>query len=228
MTMSQPGDNGDFTNTGSRNDVSLFNIRGSNNCVIKYDNIAEKGINSDRIPGKFNSDAQPVKSESHSKRTGALLYLADNLIGGILIGPLTVFCWRGMWNLVTVYVFPNDKDLSGYTCAAIGNVGLLIVAFIQTFLKSHLRVDNKLHWWLGYHVFTCVCFVLNVCHWHGMWFLLDYFLGLGFQSAWISFAIGKFCNQFSFCCLSTFVSIHQSINHCFISQVGQLVARYNI
>ena len=53
-----------------------------------------------------------------------------------------------------------------------------------------IRVDNLLHWTVGYHAYTYVLGALNVCHWRGVWVLLDYYTGVNVVSVWTSFAIG--------------------------------------
>jgi len=56
-----------------------------------------------------------------------------------------------------------------------------------------IRVDNLLHWTVGYHAYTYVLGALNVCHWRGVWVLLDYYTGVNVVSVWTSFAIGWLC-----------------------------------
>lgn len=70
------------------------------------------------------------------------LLLIDNVISGILIGPLTVFYWHGTWTLIERHWFPVhqvDSDgqerliasaTNGWICFAVGNIGLLILVFV--------------------------------------------------------------------------------------------------
>ena len=121
-----------------------------------------------------------------------VLFLVDNLLSALVIGPLVVFYWRGTWTLLDVYLCPDDQAASGWTCSAIGNVGLVCVVYLQKLLARWLRVDNHVHWIVGYHAYTYVLGALNVCHWRGVWVLLDHYTGVSVISSWVTFAIGTF------------------------------------
>ena len=145
------------------------------------------------------SEEKPSPStESRKKRTtkatalAAVLFLADNLLCGLVIGPLTVFYWRGTWTLLGRYVTPSRADVNGWICVVVGVSGLMAVVYVQSFLTRRLRVDNLLHWIFGFHAFTYVVALFNVCHWRGVWTVLDHYTGgVNEISAWTSFALGK-------------------------------------
>jgi len=120
------------------------------------------------------------------------LFLADNLLSAVVIAPLVVCYWRGTWELLNVYLLPDDPAASGWTCFAIGNVGLLCLVYLQKPLSRWMRLDNPLHWMFGYHVYTYVLGGLNICQWRGVWVLLDHYTGVSVLSSWISYAIGSF------------------------------------
>jgi len=121
-----------------------------------------------------------------------LLFVLDNVVCGLFIGPLTVLYWRGAWSLLDVYLFPNDKAISGWICSALGNVGLLCLVYLQKPISRWLRLDHPVHWILGYHLYTYILGGLNVCHWRGLWYLLDYYTGVNVVNSWITFATGWF------------------------------------
>ena len=123
-----------------------------------------------------------------------LLFLVDNLLSAVVIAPLVVFYWRGTWELLNVYLFPDDQPVSGWTCLALGNVGLLCLVYLQQPLARWMRVDNPLHWMLGFHAHTYVLGSLNICQWRGVWILLDHYTGVNVLSSWTSFAIGRLYN----------------------------------
>jgi len=132
-----------------------------------------------------NVDYSPTRS-----CRSLVLFILDNLLSALVIGPLVVFYWRGTWELLDVYLFPDNKEASGWTCTSVGNVGLLCIVYLQNPLARWLRVDNPLHWLLGFHLYTYVLGALNVCHWRGLWVLLDHYTGVSLISSWITFAIG--------------------------------------
>jgi len=118
------------------------------------------------------------------------LYIVDNLLCAVVIGPLVVFYWRGTWELLNSYLLPEHQAASGWTCSAIGNVGLLCLVYLQESLARWIRVDNKLHWILGCHLYTYVLGAVNVCQWRGAWILLDYYTDVSVLNSWLTFAIG--------------------------------------
>ena len=112
-------------------------------------------------------DYSPIRS-----LRALVLFVADNLLSAIVIGPLVVFYWRGTWELLDVYLLPDDKAASGWTCTSVGNIGLICLVYLQKPLARWIHVDNLLHWIFGYHLYTYVLGVLNVCHWRGLWVLI--------------------------------------------------------
>ena len=117
-----------------------------------------------------------------------VLFFVDNLLAAVVIGPLVVFYWRGTWELLNVYLFPDDQAASGWMCVAIGNVGLMFIAYLQKPLVSCIRVGNPMHW-INY-LYTYVLGGLNIFQWRGVWVLLDHYTGVNAPSSWITFAIG--------------------------------------
>lgn len=130
-----------------------------------------------------------------------LLSVFDSMvISGLIIGPLTVFFWRGTWTFLDHQLFPNDQAASGWICLAVGNVGLLIIVHVVDKLEHllewprHQGIVQRVtdwHWMIGYHLYSYVVGVLNVCHWRGLWILLDHYTGINPLSSWVSVAVGK-------------------------------------
>ena len=121
-----------------------------------------------------------------------LLFLLDNLFAIFIIGPLVVFYWRGTWTLLDEHLYPFDLWKSGAICVAIGNGGLFLLAMLQEPLTKHVRKENWLSWLVGYHLYTYVGSFFSVCHWRGIWVLLDYYTGVDLQSHSVTLAIGKY------------------------------------
>jgi len=119
------------------------------------------------------------------------LFLIDNVVCGLIIGPLTVMHWRGTCSLLDVYLFPDNEVISGWTCCAIGNGGLIFLVYLQKPLGGWIRLDHTLHWIIGYRLYTYVLGGLNVFQWRGLWHLLDYYTGVSVINSWITFGIGK-------------------------------------
>lgn len=141
-------------------------------------------MNCKPLSSAFRKYPEPVKH--------AVWFVMDQVICGVLVGPLTVFVWWGSWSLLNSYLFPERMEISGFVCAAIGNCGLLTLAFTQSLWKRYLPVDRTLHWVFGYHLYTVLCVFCNVCHWRGMWTILDHYTGVNLFSSWITYAIGSY------------------------------------
>jgi len=156
------------------------------------------------------SDRKVVNYSPTKSRRALLLFLIDNLLSAAVISPLVVCYWRGTWELLDVYLFADDQAASGWICSAIGNVGLVCVVYLQKPLAGWLRVDNPVHWVLGYHVYTYVLGGLNVCHWRGVWILLDHYTGVSALSSWTTFAIGKSMSHCS--CFTEFTEFTEAVN----------------
>jgi hypothetical protein len=131
-------------------------------------------------------------SSTPKTSTDRLVFVADVLISGLLIGPLTVLYWRGTWTLLDRHLFPHDQAASGWVCSVVGNVGQVGIVYAQGALAGRLRGDRAVDWVVGYHLFTYVLGLFNVCHWRGLWVLLDCYSGVNAFSAWTSFIVGKY------------------------------------
>lgn len=43
-----------------------------------------------------------------------ILYVLDCLFSVVVVGSLVVFVWRGVWDLLDIYLFPQDLALSAW------------------------------------------------------------------------------------------------------------------
>lgn len=48
----------------------------------------------------------------------------------ILIAFAVIFFWRGVWGLMDLYLFPDDRFLSTWVSVAIGSIILMIANYI--------------------------------------------------------------------------------------------------
>jgi len=157
--------------------------------------ISSKNVTNDdeRHCGRRCCSSFDPLSSMGSHRT---LSIVDNIISGLLIGPLTVAFWRGTWTVLDHQLFANSRVTSGWLCLVIGNLGLLVIIYVQNTLERLMRRGSTnrqtVDWIVGYHMYTYVMGLLNVCHWRGLWVLIDYYTGFSAASIWISFAVGKY------------------------------------
>ncbi|KAJ3622343.1 hypothetical protein MTP99_002858 [Tenebrio molitor] len=112
----------------------------------------------------------------HNASYYALLSFLDAIFSSIIIAPLVVGYWRGVWELMAIYVYPEDVLLSSCISTAIGIVGHLIFTLSQHTFERYLHPDrSRILYYVMSRVYT-VCFAF-VCvnGWRGPWQLLDMF-----------------------------------------------------
>ena len=117
--------------------------------------------------------------------------MLDALLSIFVFAPLVVGYWRGCWQLMDIYLFPENKLYSTVTSLGIGVLSGLLFCLIQdplTSLCDHTKrpvlylVISRL-----YTLVYCVC-VVN--HWRGVWSLWDLYTGTSWQSGATSFSFG--------------------------------------
>ena len=116
------------------------------------------------------------------------LSVVDNLCCLLLLFPLAIFHWRGTWDLLDVYIFPDNENLSSWTTLAIGvNVcvlGYLVQPALLAYLdwqtvRQRILYSTTLRVYMYLHGWGVLCF------WRGVWNLLDDYL----TTHWVNSAV---------------------------------------
>jgi hypothetical protein len=107
------------------------------------------------------------------------LFMLDSLLTVTIIHQLVVFYWRGVWQLLEIYLLPHDHHQSAIACLCISYILQLVSCLLQPTLnhiyRRHSTAGDKsivLPWILetaSYFVANLVC----VTHWRAIWLLLD-------------------------------------------------------
>ncbi|RZC35421.1 uncharacterized protein BDFB_008748 [Asbolus verrucosus] len=110
----------------------------------------------------------------HNAPYYAILSILDVLFSLIIVAPLVVGYWRSVWELMAIYVYPEDVLLSSYISTGIGIVGHLIFMLPQHTFERYLHPDrNRILFYVMSRIYT-VCFAfICVNGWRGPWQLLD-------------------------------------------------------
>ena len=119
-----------------------------------------------------------------------------NTLFSVLVSVGVLFFWRGTWELMDFYIYPNDPELSGWVCLLAG-YGIHLLCHVLG-LKL-VDPNTKLPKTTGFrgskfvkllHIFFLG--VMTVFVWRGLWFLQDvYVIPTNFElSAWVSSMIG--------------------------------------
>lgn len=125
------------------------------------------------------------------KTVMGLLAVLDSILSIFVFSPLVVGYWRGCWQLMDVFLFPDNQLYSVLTSLAIGLLSGLLFCLIQGPLNS-LCDHNKrpiIHLLIS-RLYTLVYSVCVVNHWRGVWSGWDLFTGTSWQSGATSLGIG--------------------------------------
>ena len=119
------------------------------------------------------------------------LFVADNLFSLFIVAPLTVAYWRGTWVLLDIHLHSNRPDISAWVCVVIGNIGLVVLAWIQDYLTVWISRENKIQWFLCVGIYNYIAGFFSVCHWRGIWVGLDVYTSRSYQSHMIGIIVCK-------------------------------------
>ncbi|XP_034944443.1 uncharacterized protein fusl isoform X2 [Chelonus insularis] len=118
-----------------------------------------------------------------------MLSVADTIISLIIIGPLVIGHWRGVWNLMDYYNIP----ISGWTCFLLGTGLHWIFAVLRGVLHGQFAVTWRSANPIGrggyrgirllYTYIFCVCCNMQ---WRGGWIVLSSLMG---ENEWVVSAV---------------------------------------
>lgn len=97
----------------------------------------------------------------------------------VVIGFGVVSYWRGTWVILDLYMHPEDKKKSGWTCLIAGECLLLVTFPIHLQLKklsAHIKNYGRVIRWgfaLVERIWTYVVAFGVVLVWRGIWYLWD-------------------------------------------------------
>lgn len=113
---------------------------------------------------------------NHNAPYYAILSILDAIFSSLVVAPLVVGYWRSVWELMGIYVYPEDIFTSACISTAIGIVGHLVFTLPQHAFETYLHPDrNRIFFYVMSRVYT-VCFAfICVNGWRGPWQLLDIF-----------------------------------------------------
>lgn len=125
------------------------------------------------------------------KTVMGLLAVLDSILSIFVFSPLVVGYWRGCWQLMDIFLFPDNKLYSVLTSLGVGVLSGLFFCLVQGPLNS-LCDHNKrpiIHLLIS-RLYTLIFSVSAVSHWRGVWSMWDLYTGTSWQSGATSFGIG--------------------------------------
>ncbi|XP_050304957.1 uncharacterized protein LOC126742356 isoform X2 [Anthonomus grandis grandis] len=107
-----------------------------------------------------------------------LLSVFDVLFSALIVAPCVIIFWRGIWDLMAVYIYPEDLILSTIVSTIFGICGRMLSALCQTQLEDSFHPKmGKISWYLASRVYTIVMGVVVINSWRGPWELLTLLTG---------------------------------------------------
>jgi hypothetical protein len=103
----------------------------------------------------------------------------DHVISALVITPLAVAYWWSTWDLMGIYILPQNRSLSASICLAAGltiNGGIYCA---QHWLLIKAKQSGCLLWLTWHHVHTYVFSIGTIFLWRGLWVILDVYTGRG-------------------------------------------------
>ena len=127
----------------------------------------------------------------HNAQYYAVLSILDTFFSALVVAPLVIGYWRSVWELMGVYVYPEDELLSACISTGLGIVGHLFFTLLQRLFERYLHPDRgRILFYVMSRVYT-VCFAF-VCvnGWRGPWLLLAMFTKNELWSILTPFIVG--------------------------------------
>lgn len=140
--------------------------------------------------------------ELHAKVRYIIFFTVDNLIAGLIVTPLVVAFWRGMWDLLDHHFIPEHPTSSAWISIAFGLIGMTVLSLLQDSFKRLRIAHYSLAWFLIFHVYSYVGAILQICHWRGLWLILDMYTGQTYVSFVCCLVLGE--HSFDLCPLFFF------------------------
>ena len=109
--------------------------------------------------------------------------MLDSLLTVCVIHQLVVFYWRGAWNVLDIYLYPDNRIMSAVISLAASYVLQLILCIVQPLFNSIYVLQDNQHRmsefcrrWLLEAVIFSLSNLVCVGHWRGVWMLLDIYV----------------------------------------------------
>ncbi|XP_017032089.1 uncharacterized protein fusl [Drosophila kikkawai] len=133
---------------------------------------------STHLPQHTHSPACNKRLEAETPRRDLhelLLEILDMMLSCLVVAPCVIAYWRGTWELMGVYLFPNSLPLSAMASFLIGGLGHFVFTITQNFFKEHIHPDRRrLTYYTVSRIYTAIFGIVCVNMWRGAWLLCDW------------------------------------------------------
>lgn len=104
-------------------------------------------------------------------------FFVDFVFSNAVSAPLVVGFWRGLWEILDIYLFPKHPSASGWTSFGIGIILYLLFIFLQRYLREQLSSRSCFLFVPCSRIYTYLMGVAAINHWRGSWLLYDCYAG---------------------------------------------------
>ena len=112
----------------------------------------------------------------------ALLVAADSALALFVFFPSLISYWRGIWDLIGVYIFPGREPLNHWTTAAIGSMsifGYFLLPWLKNTLqplKKSKRRSTRILYFISSRCYMYLYAAFYMAFWRGLWSLGDHYM----------------------------------------------------
>lgn len=133
----------------------------------------------------------PNSLKGNSATHYAFLSVLDSIFSAIVVAPLVVGYWRSVWELMEVYVYPNNLLISSAISTAIGIFGHLLFALSQHSFQHYFHPDrNRISYYIVSRLYTASFAFVCVNGWRGPWNLLNMYTKRDLSTVITTSAVG--------------------------------------
>lgn len=120
----------------------------------------------------------------------ALLAVLDGVFSAAVVTPAVVTFWRSVWELMGLYVYPDNELYGALISAGIGVFGHLLFALSQHYFEYFHPDRNRVLYYVVSRFYTmCFAFVC-VNGWRGPWTILDLYTEKDFTTVMATTVVG--------------------------------------
>ncbi len=129
-----------------------------------------------------------MHDKKHQNLTLILIRYLDSLIALFIVFVATCFYWRGSWDIITVYVLPDNEPLNHWVRYGIG-ICTCFTYFLLPHIKKALEHKSEICFVIASRCFMIFHGTLYMFHWRGLWGVAEYYQGTDPLWGWITLAV---------------------------------------
>lgn len=103
------------------------------------------------------------------------LHFIDIIFSSTILAPAVILYWRGTWNLMGLFLFSHNPQLSAIISLSAGILGHLLFNIFQEKFKKNLHPDkHRITYLVCSRIYTYAYGLACVNCWRGGWILMEH------------------------------------------------------